>query len=254
MPSAPVPAAPWRLGGGASAVVLGWVRVPRSVSLGALLPAGVSVLPGVRWGALVGASYSASPVGPYVEMSLAVPARLGLRPGLCVVTGAVSSAAARSAYRGFWGVPVGLGALTFRVEDMAGGAACSWPEMGWRVEGRPLGMRFPVALPVRSVQRRSDGPILLPRRLWGWMRFAGVEVSCTPGPGGAGVGDWAWVSSASRPSGRWPGAVLTGVNIVASAARTPAGVWSSLRAPLGAAEPAVASRVTAPPGAYSSVG
>ena len=88
------PSAPWKLVG---ECVLAWVPSSAVRPWRTLLPEGVRSLPGPA--ALVGVSYQDSPVGPYLELSLALPARLGLRPGLSVVFQVVSAPPARVAYR-----------------------------------------------------------------------------------------------------------------------------------------------------------
>src|SRR5687768_9071554 len=90
---------PWRMAG---ECVVGWVAGVASPLRG-LLPRGVRPLPGPA--VVVAASYSSSPVGPYLELSVGLPARLGLRPGLCVVFELVSLADARLAHREHWGLP-----------------------------------------------------------------------------------------------------------------------------------------------------
>ena len=230
-PASPAPSAPWRLVG---EVVLAWVPVPRE--LWALLPAGVSPLRGAFGrAALVGVSYSASPVGPYLELSLALPARLGLRPGLCVVFQVVSVPAARVAYRANWGLPAVVGPLTWESSPDGSERILRCSEPALELRGVPRGPAFPALVPVRSVQRRSDGPVVLPRRFLALVRLAGTTVtvgsSTDAGHGFPGF---------ERLAGRHPGAVMAGARILARPARHPAGLWSSLRAPLAAPEPALA--------------
>lgn len=230
----PPPSAPWRLVG---ECVLAWVRAPRE--LRALLPAGVGVLPGRA--ALVGVSYQDSPVGPYLELSLALPARLGLRPGLCVVFQVVSLPAARTAYRSNWGLPATVGPLSWWADGHERVLRCDEP--GIEVRGHPVGPAFPALVPVRSVQRRADGPVVLPRRFLSLVRLARTTVTVADDADGhAGIGFHGL-------AGTHPGTVLAGARILARPARHPFGLWSSLRAPLVAPEPALAS--LAPEGRYS---
>ncbi|HVF33102.1 MAG TPA: acetoacetate decarboxylase family protein [Acidimicrobiales bacterium] len=234
--SAPVPSAPWRA---AAEVLVAWVPAPHE--LRTLLPAGVSPLrlPGVAGrAALAGVRYPSSPVGPYLELSLLVPARLGLRPGSCVVWQVVSSPAARRAYRTNWGLPTTLADLTW-VADQDGGPGrelrCESPSLVLR--GVPRGPALPAYVPVRSVQRRTDGPVVVPRRFLALVRLAGMTVT---------VGDAAdaqhGFAGFDRLAGVHPGLVLAGARMLARPARHPAGLWSSLRAPLAAPEPAHAGR------------
>src|SRR5688572_30610124 len=169
MVSGPPP--PWRLVG---ECVLGWVRSGSSlVGLRSLLPEGVRALPGPA--ALVAVSYSDSPVGPYLELSLALPARLGLRPGLCVVFQVVSLPAVRTAYRSSWGLPATVGPLSWSTDGHERVVRCDEP--GIELRGHPVGPAFPAWVPVRSVQRRADGPVVLPRRFLSLVRLARTTVA-----------------------------------------------------------------------------
>lgn len=221
------PSPPWRLRG---ECILAWVRVPQG--LRALLPDGVLPLPGP--GALAGVRYTDSPVGPYLELSLGLPARLGLRPGLCVVLQLVSHLDARIGYRQNWGLPASTGRLSWLAEGDERVLRCEEP--GIELRGRPAGPPIPAIVPVRSVQRRADGPIVLPRSFLALTRLARVTVSV----------DDAVDADLAALAGPHAGAVMAGVRIVARPARHPTGFLSSLRAPLRAVEPAMAVPARAP--------
>lgn len=216
--SGATPPPPWRLVG---ECVLAWVPAPRS--LRDLLPAGVSALPGRA--ALVAVSYDSSPFGPYLELSLGLPARLGLRPGLCVVFQALSQPDARRAYQAQWGLPAAVSPLSWWADGDERVMRCEEPEI--EVRGIPVGPRFPAIVPVRSVQRRPDGPVVLPRRFLALVRLSRTVVSTGP-------------SALSAIAGSHPGAVMAGMRVVTRPARHPTGIWSSLRAPLAAPDPAMA--------------
>jgi hypothetical protein len=223
-------APPWRLGG---ECVVGWVGgVPPS--LRSLLPSGVRGLPG--GGALLSAvAYASSPVGPYLELSVALPARLGLRPGLCVVFQLVSLPDARLAHRSSWGLPASVADLVWDVDGAT--RVLRSPSLELVVRGEPHGPSLPVAVPVRSVQRRADGPVVVPRRFVGLARAARLDVSWTESAtSGHGADVDALLGSLV---GRHRGALLSGLRILARPARHPAGLWSSLRAPLTVPEPAM---------------
>lgn len=222
------PSAPWRSVG---ECILGWVPAPRE--LRSLLPSGVAPLPGRA--ALVAVAYSDAPVGPYLELSLALPARIGLRPGLCVVFQVVSVPAARLGYRTNWGLPATVGELTWSSEGNERILRCAEP--GIEVRGRPVGPAFPALVPVRSVQRRSDGPVVLPRRFLALVRLSRTTVTV------ADSADGHVAAGLHGLAGAHPGAVMAGARILARPARHPAGLWSSLRAPLTAPEPALAADV-----------
>lgn len=221
------PSAPWRLRG---ECVLGWVRAPQG--LRALLPKGVRPMPGPA--ALAAVRYTDSPVGPYLELSLGLPARLGLRPGLCVVLQLVSEPVARLGYRQNWGLPASTGRLSWFADGDQRVLRCEQP--GIEVRGVPVGPAVPAIVPVRSVQRRSDGPVVLPRSFLALTRLARVVVS---------VEDRADTLMAAL-DGSHPGAVMAGVRIVARPARHPTGFLSSLRAPLRVVEPAMAMPAPGP--------
>lgn len=219
---------PWRMLG---ECVLAWVPVP--AGLRSLLPDGVRPLPGRA--ALVAVSYTDSPVGPFLELSLGLPARIGLRPGLCVVFQELSEPEARRAYRSVWGLPAGLGSLSWRAEGAE--RVMRSDDIGLEVRGVPVGPSFPAVVPIRSVQRRVDGPVVLPRRFLALVRLARTIVTFEP-DAGSRVEQRAGVDVFSTVAGAHPGAVMSGVRIVARPARQPAGLWSSLRAPAHAPDPA----------------
>ena len=183
---------------------------------------------------MVGVRYDHSPFGPYLELSVAEPARLGLRPGLCVTTMALTSADVRAACRPLWGLSAELG--TLRWSDEGDERALTWVERGVTIRGRPWGPGLPAAVPVGSVQRRSDGPVLAPRRFRARVRLAGTAVTVPEGD------QLAWLD------GPHPGALMTGVRVVAFPARRPTGLLSTLRVPLRAPDPAGGAATMALPG------
>ena len=223
------PHAPWQLSGECV------VAVVRRRRPSVTLPVGLSRMPGP---ALVVASrYSTSPVGPYVELALMEPARLGLRVGWCVTTMVVTSADARVGGVVNWGFPKELGTLGWAA--VGGGVEVTWKERDVRVESRPFGRRaIPALVPMRSVQRRADGPVVVPGRVRGWARVARVTVSVARDDD----------PMAAYAGTHW-GLQVRGLHLRMDAARTPAGLLSSLRAPLQAPEPALDVAAFAP--AYS---
>ena len=211
------PFAPWSLAG-ESVVTLARC----SERLGPV-PCGLTSVPGPALIAAV--SFSESPVGPYLELVIAEPARLGMRVGWCVTTMVVDSPESRVGGRLNWGFPKELGSLTWRRDG-------SWIELHWVerdivVRGRPGGPPLPGLAPVRMLQHRSDGPVVIPGRLRGRAKLAAVEVQTPPGDPLAPL------------NGRHPGVHVAGMRMRLRPARHPVGAASTLRAPLRAPEPAL---------------
>ena len=229
---------PWLLRGEG---LLAWCASPASAQV--TLPPGLSSVPGPA--AVVAMRYDDSPVGPYRELSVVVPARLGLRPGVCVVAMAVTSPEARLACRRLWGLPAEVGALRWEADGPD--RRMVWDGRGIAVHGRPSGPAVAALLPVRSLQWREGGPTVAPRRLRARVGPARcrVEVDEDDDP-------LAWVAGEHR------GLLLQGARIVAAAARRPAGVVSSVpwreRVVPAPAEPAGGAASMTGPRAYGSVG
>jgi hypothetical protein len=213
------PHAPWQLSGECV------VAVVRRRRPDVVLPAGLSRLPGPAFVCAV--RYTDSPVGPYVELAVMEPARLGLRVGMCVVAMVVTSADSRVGGILNWGLPKELGTLAWT--PVEGGVELAWKERDVRIASRPYGRRaLPALVPMRGLQRRADGPVVVPGRVRGWARLARVSVTV------AGADDPLGVYAGTH----W-GLQIRGLHLRMDAARTPAGLLSSLRAPLQAAEPAL---------------
>src|SRR5262245_52933023 len=138
--------APWRMQGD---VIAAFVR--RSGARPAL-PDGIRSMPGPSF--VLAVHYTSSPVGPYLELGFSDPARIGLRPRLCVALMAVSSVDARVGGIVNWGFPKELGTLSWDATDDAAGL--KWKERAIDVSGEMVGsVRVPVAFPMlRWLQRR----------------------------------------------------------------------------------------------------
>lgn len=223
--------APWHLAG-ESIVALARARRPLGV-----LPAGLARVPGPVLIAAV--HYTGSPVGPYTELAIGEPARLGLRLGWCMTTMVVDSAASRASGRSSWGFPKELGTLVWERDGAS--RLLRWSERQLTVLGVPTRFRLPVLVPVRALQRRSDGPVVVPGRLRGMARVATVTLEVAAG------------DELAPLAGSHRGCTVDGMRFVVRPARHPFGVTSSLRAPLQAPEPALSSSIPAQR-AYSSVG
>jgi hypothetical protein len=188
------------------------------------LPDGLERLPGPTL--VVAVSYTGSPVGPYLELAVGEPARLGLRPGWCITTMVVDSAESRLGGRLNWGYPKELGSLTWRSDGDQ--RTLRWAERDLEVSAGSSGARLPFLAPVRSLQRRADGPVAVPGRLRGRANLTSVGITV-----GRDGDDLAVLA------GPHPGVHVAGMRFLIRPARRPIGFASSLRAPLHAPEPAL---------------
>jgi hypothetical protein len=200
----------WRLGG---ECILAWV--PACSGDDPTLPAGLKRLLGRA--AVVGIRYDDSPFGPYLELTVARPARLGLRPALSVTDMVGTSAEAVIAARERWGLPAKAGTLRWSAETA--GPVLTWEEGAVTLRARPWGPGAPVVVPAPSLQRLDGRPVVVPRRFGARMRLAGVAIKAPPS------GSLAWLN------GRHPGAVMAGVRVTVRPARRPMGLRSSV--PMG---------------------
>src|SRR4051794_26597256 len=227
-----VPDAPWALVGDAVIAVVGGSRRGGRSGSNAGLPKGVRRLPGPAIVAAV--RYTESPVGPFLELAVAEPARLGLRPGLCFTTSVVSASSARVGGRIGWGFPRELGRLQWSNDDGTMGLWWDDRDVSLLTEaaggrGRPRAAPgwLPVFLPVRGLQRRSDGPVVVHGHVRGRLRFGRVTIAA---PEDDPLG---WLAGTHR------GVVIAAGRFLLRPARRPTGLFSTLRAPLRAAEPAL---------------
>jgi hypothetical protein len=207
-----VPFAPWFMRG-ESIVGLARLRDRRS-----LLPEGLVAMPGPAL--ILATRFTESPVGPYLRLAVAEPARLGMRPGWTLTTVIVDSARARMGERLNWGIPAEVGTLRWFQRDEE--RRLTWEEHDASVRVAPHGPRFPVVVPLRSLQERRDGPVVVPGRIGGMARLGPVTVSAYPGD------DLGWAT------GRHRGFLVTGLSQVVREARHPVGLRATLLAPLRA--------------------
>ena len=223
------PLAPWELAGESIVGLARWRGAP------VRLPAGLSRVPGRT---LVSATrYTESPVGPFVELVVGHPARLGLRFGWHISEAVVTEADARLGGRLNWGFPSDMADLSWEIDGEE--RAVVWLSRGLTVRGRPRGMPLPWLVPVRALQRRSDGFVIVPGHQRGRARLARVFVEAKPDDRLAAI------------EGRHPGVMVAGLRATVRPARAPLGLAKSLVAPLRAPEPAVLCETSR---AYSSVG
>jgi hypothetical protein len=213
------PVAPWALQG-ESLVALARCRT----SVGSL-PSGVHRLPGPCL--VVANRYTDSPVGPYLELAVGCPAAMGPRPGWCYTTMVVDNADARKGGQLNWGFPKELGKLLWRQDGDE--RELRWVDRDLCVRGVPGRLVLPFLVPMRSLQHRADGPVVVPARLRGRGRTASVTVYAPQDDPLAGL------------SGTHRGLHVSSMKFVVRPARRPVGVASTLLAPLRAPEPALVS-------------
>lgn len=189
------------------------------------LPHGVVAVPGPL--SIVTNRYTHSPVGPFLELVVAEPARLGLRLGWCVTTHVVDHQGARVGHRLNWGFPTEVGRLRWLSSD--DGPALAWDDADLVVRTRGRGPRLPWLAPGRSVQHRGDGPVVVPARARGLIRAAKVTVETGPRT----------IDDLALLAGGHLGATVRGLHRVISEARQPVGIMATLQAPKRAPEPAL---------------
>ena len=213
------PVAPWALTGESIIAVARCPHPPGD------LPAGLHAAPGPA--VVIANRYTDSPVGPYLELAIGCPARLGLRPGWCFTTVVVDHPEARLGGRLNWGFPKELGKLLWAHDGDE--RELRWADRDICVRGIPSKVVLPILVPMRALQRRGDGPVVVPGRLRGQGRIARVNVYAPKDDPLAVL------------VGRHHGVHVAGMRFVIRPARHPVGVASTLLAPLRAPEPALSS-------------
>src|SRR4051794_38878710 len=208
------PFAPWTLRGEA---VLGFSRRRPRVDP----PDGIRWVPGPTM--VTASRFAQSPVGPYHQLAVALPARLGGRVGWCVTHLVVDQQDARTGARLNWGFPAELGTLRWREDGPV--RELIWEEREILVRGRCRGPKIPLAVPHRELQSRGDGPVIVPDRLLGLFRAGTIRIQAFTGDPLAAL------------AGRHVGSLVSGANRVVREARTPVGLIAPLRAPVGVTEP-----------------
>lgn len=208
------PHAPWALRGEAL-VALTRSRPRLEVPDGILPAPGPTAVAAVR--------YTDSPVGPFLQMMVLVPARLGAHLGWCAVVAVVDRPDAVVGLRVSWGIPAEVGELRWFACD--GVRQLLWEDRDMSVKARGRGIGVPMVVPHRLVQSRADGPVVVPDRHWGLFRPALVTLDVGPR------------DELDCLHGRHMGATVDGVHRTISPARTPVGLLAPLRAPATTAEP-----------------
>lgn len=211
------PVAPWALTGESI------VALARCSPSPAPLPVGLASVPGPLL--VVASRFTDSPVGAYLELAIGRPARLGLRPGWCFTTMVVDRPEARLGGRLNWGFPKELGRLVWAQDGDE--RELRWVDRDVCVRGVPSKLVLPFLLPLRSVQRRGDGPVVIPTRVRGRGRPATVTLYAPQD------------DPLAPAAGNHRGLHVAGMRFVVRPARRPVGIASTLLAPLRAPEPAL---------------
>jgi hypothetical protein len=189
------------------------------------LPQGLRRIPGPV--VVMAEQFIDSPVGPYLSLSIGEPVRLGLRPGYFFGTSVLNSADARKLGRQHWGIPHELGKLHWHSD--AGVRSMEWDERGIQVIGETASRPIPIMVPLRTVQRRTDGPVVVPARLRAIARKCTVKIAMPVGDPLFGL------------TGPHHGYVLSGMVLKRKTARKALGLFSTLRAPSLGPEPGIAN-------------
>lgn len=179
------------------------------------LPDGIDPAPGPT--AIAAVRYTDSPVGPFLQLTALVPARLGAHLGWTAAVAVVDKPEALVGFRMNWGVPARLGELRWFAQD--GVRQLLWEDRDLSVKARGRGFGVPMVMPHRHVQARADGPVVVPDRLWGLFRPALVTIEASPR------------DALDCLVGRHAGATVDGVHRTIAPARTPVGLLAPLRAP-----------------------
>ena len=144
------PVAPWELAGECV------VALVRSSAPRPPLPAGLHAMPGPLVVSAV--RVTESPVGPYLELSVGEPARVGARIGLCMTLMVVDSPESRLAGRLNWGLPKELGTMRWLAD--ADERTLTWEDRDVVVRAMPSGPAVPM---IRPSTHCSGGPTA-----WSW--------------------------------------------------------------------------------------
>ena len=175
--------------------------------------------------------FTDSPVGPFLQLTVAVPARMGSHVGWYVSLMVVDRQDARTGARLNWGFPAELGRLRWRCED-DDHRELVWDDRDIVVRAHGRGPRVPLAVPHRELQSRGDGPVVVPDHMYGLFRPAVVRVHAFPG------------DPLARLAGAHPGTMVGSANRVLSEARTSIGLIAPSRAVAPAPEPLRSEPVT----------
>lgn len=173
----------------------GLVALARLGDMPAPLPSGVAQLPGP--GLLSAVRYTDSTVGPFLELAVAVPARVGGRPGWARTLVVVDRPNVRTAIKAQWGLPVMVGSLRWIARNDE--RELVWEERDLVVRGRGRGPILPWLAWQPTFLERHHEPVIASGRMRGTLKLARVHVHVFPG------------DELAPLAGSHPGAVLRGL-------------------------------------------
>jgi hypothetical protein len=136
------------------------------------LPDGVARAPGPLL--LTATRSSGSPHGPFLELAVSEPARLGSRFGWCRTLVVVDRPDVQRESRVRWGVPATLGRLEWRADDDV--RRLTWLDRDLTVRGTVRRVALPWAISQRSLQRRGGDNVVVPSRARGLAHACLVRV------------------------------------------------------------------------------
>ena len=176
------------------------------------LPPGIRPLPGPCL--VMAARYYDSPVGPFLTFVVAHPARVRGHLGWHASTAATDSLGAQIGLRLNWGVPADLADLTWFERDNH--TEIRWGQRSLSMSAETRRLAIPMVMPARGLQRRSDGPVLVPGVARGLARLAHTSMHAYPG------------DELAPLAGNHIGIVVRGLRYVVKPAQGPAGLFSTL--------------------------
>ena len=202
------PVAPWALLGDAMVCLARW----RDRSTLPELPPGIRRMPGPCL--VMAARYYDSPVGPFLTFVIADPARVRGHLGWHASLAATDSIGAQVGLRLNWGVPADIADLTWIDRDQH--MELRWGKRSLSMAADTRRVAMPMVIPARGLQRRTDGPVLVPGMARGLARLATTSVHTYPGDELAPI------------AGQHVGIVVKGLRYVVKPAQGPAGLFSTL--------------------------
>ena len=190
-------------------MTLSWARPPLA------LPDGIDTAPGPT--AVAAVRYTDSPVGPFLQLMVLVPARLGAHFGWSAVRGRGRQARRRRRPQPSSGIPASQGELRWFARD--GVRQLLWEDRDLSVKARGAASACPWSMPHRQCRPAPTDRWSCPDRRWGLFRPGPRHHRGQP------------ARRLDRLIGRHLGATVDGVHRTGRPARTPVGLLAPLRGP-----------------------